>query len=169
MPLADFHAIVAQDVVRRGGVKIKVRHRAFQQQIDAGELHLAVTLFDGDALALGAVHLCRLDALKPRHRVVRARGKLGETLFVHIHLGRFHAGKQRDAVTRVIGGRLHLARQGEHVGIQPVVQQRGFIEFLFSVQRLRLFQHNRKAFDVADKHGQGNLGHGYGHGGSPWG
>ena len=76
--------------------------------------------------------------------------QVGQALFVVLRLGRFHAREERRAVARVIGRLLDLPCEAEHVRVEPVVQERSFVEFLLRVERLRLLQAAGEAVQAAD-------------------
>src|SRR5262245_28682906 len=61
--LAEIHAVVAHNVVGGRDVEIEVRQRAVLQQVHAFELLFPGRRLDRETLALGAVHLPRVDRL----------------------------------------------------------------------------------------------------------
>src|SRR6185503_7236142 len=78
--LAERHAVVAQDVVRRGDVEVEVRVRVAEQVVEALEAQLPRAHLEHHLARLGAVDPVRLDRLDELERPGDARLQIGERL-----------------------------------------------------------------------------------------
>src|SRR4051812_5067989 len=102
--LADLDAALPDDVVSGGGVKIKVRQAAAQQQALAGEVRdVPVRRGELDFLAVGTVDLALLDSLQKRDGFGDALFELGERRLLGSELRSFLAGQHPGAIDGVIG------------------------------------------------------------------
>src|SRR6202034_2687459 len=77
--LADFDAAMAQDVVSRGAVEIKIRQRISQEQRLSGEVaRRSARERDLDRLVLAAVDLRSLETFDEVDRLGQPLAELGE-------------------------------------------------------------------------------------------
>src|SRR5450830_531383 len=122
--LADFHAVVAEDVVSGGDVEEEVLHAVVQQVGFAGEtLFLWRARTQHDFTAVGAVELFRLEAVDEGDGFVQARLQVGEAGFVVFVRRHFDIGQARRHAFGEVGGDLHLAGQVQHVREQARLQE----------------------------------------------
>src|SRR5437660_1526674 len=121
--LADLDAETAQDVVSGSRVEIEIRHREVIEVVLGAEVTRLAARGDGDLLVLSSVELVGLEALQEIDRFVDPRLHLGEAVVDRRQARHFDPGGAPGA-KRVLARLPHLAGKGEHVWVEPPVQER---------------------------------------------
>jgi hypothetical protein len=121
--LADLDAVVAQDGVGGAGVEIQVGQHEIEQVAKTREVRLAPGQPEIDVARFAAVDLIGAEPLHEGDGPGDARLQFGEAGFVVIPARHFGAGQTRSTALDDVGRDLHLARQREHVGCQPRIDE----------------------------------------------
>src|SRR5258706_9155530 len=157
--LGELDAVVAQDAVGGGDVAIEIRQRKAEQVLHPLPLHFARTQLDGQVLLLAAVDLRRLERLDEGHRLRDARLELGGRLLGILVLRHLDARQPRHRALRRVAGDLHLAREREHVRIEPASGQHQRVDFFCFGVRLHLVENAGKVVQGVDEARRARLVH----------
>src|SRR5882762_3770113 len=137
--LADFDAVVAQDAVGGGGVKVEIREREIIEVLLSLQRQ-GVGRADRkrNVASLSALELFRLERLDIVDGPGEPRLELIEALF-GVGGGRHLAAREaRAALSSEVADKLDLARQRQHVRVQPRAEQHLGRNILRLAVRLRL-------------------------------
>lgn len=157
----------AREGAGSGDVEIEIRIGKIEQVLHALEGVILLAELERD-VALGAgVDLRRRDAVDESDGLGDARLEFGYGLLVVFVLGHLDAAQARHRAFRQVAGHLHLARQREHVGIQPERGQRGGIQIFCIDMGLRLVEQRGKIVEHVNEARRAGGIHGDGHGGFP--
>src|SRR5438034_2778055 len=114
--LADLHAVVAEDVVGRDGMKKEVGQRKVQQIVLPGKTHFLAAQLEYDRPPLAAGDDVGAKALQKNGGLGDARLQFRKSGF-GILVTRYLGASQPCATTLCrVGRRLHLSGQRKHVG-----------------------------------------------------
>src|SRR5260370_37567740 len=133
----DFDAVVAQDAVGGGGVKVEIRERKIIEELLSLQRHgVAGADREADVSRVGALERFRLERLDIVDGFCEARLELIEGLF-SIGRGRHLAAcEARAAFSSEVADKLDLARQRQHVRIEPRAEQHLGLDVLRHAVRL---------------------------------
>ena len=114
---SDFDTTLADNVVSRRGVKVKIRQAVSQQKTLTGELPcLPAWEGNADVLSLRAVDLVLFDVFEIIDSFGDPVFQLGDRGLIVRKLQKLFAGQAARRVGGMIGRRPDLPRQIEHVG-----------------------------------------------------
>src|ERR1700687_2782998 len=124
IPLADFHAIVAQDAVGGRGVEVEIRKRKIIEELLALQRHgVGPAHRKGNLAGIPTLELFRLERLYIINRPGEPLLEFIEGLF-GIGSGRYLALREpRTALSGEIANKLDLFTERQHVRIQPRAEQ----------------------------------------------
>src|SRR6266481_839831 len=132
-------------------MEIKVRHCQVIKVDLGAEVARLAALGDGDLRIFSAVELVGAQALEEVDCLVDPRLHLGEAVVDGRKLGRRDTGGTPGA-EGVLARLPDLPGEGEHVGVEPPVQQRVFIPLLRRRGRLALLDHPLQAAEQLQKY-----------------
>src|SRR5689334_22687169 len=105
--LAEFHAVVTQDVVGGGDVEKVIWHQEVQQVLHALEVHVAARSLQRDGGFFSPVNLGSGESLHVGNGLVDAGEQLGKAGLDVFELGRLGTGEARGTALGHVGGELH--------------------------------------------------------------
>src|ERR1700746_2518619 len=117
--LADFNAVVTDDVVGGGAVEEEVRQTEMQQVGLSLERHLPLAGLPADVLVFRAVELRRGESLDEIERLRNPRLGLGERRVGIGERRQVHAGQTARRIAPEISRLTDLAAKREHIREQP--------------------------------------------------
>jgi hypothetical protein len=103
------------------------------------------------------------EALKPLTKSIALVSRAPSSVKLVSVLANASAGETRGDVDRVIGRRAHLAHQRKHIGKQPRVEQRRWIDLLRLAMGGRLVEHDAECGEKLNEDRHGNFVHRHGH------
>src|SRR5580693_4095049 len=156
--LADLDAETAQDVVCRGCVKIEIRHCEVVEVVLGAEVARLTALGNRHLRVFPAVELVGLEALQEIDRLVDPRLHFGKAVVDGGKFGHRDAGGASGA-EGVLARLTHLAGEGEHVGMEPPIEQRILFPLVCSGVRLGFFDDSLEATEQLQKYRHGGVVH----------
>ena len=133
-------------------MEIKIRHREVIEVVLGAEIARLAAGGDGDLLVLPPVELVGLEALQEIDGLVDARLHLGEAV-VDCRQARHLDPGGAPGAKGVLARLPHLAGEGEHVRVEPPVQDRVLFPLMGCRVRLGLFDHALQAAEQLQEYG----------------
>ena len=156
--LADVDTETAENIVSRGDMEIKVRHRQVIEVDLGAEVARLAALGDGDLRILSAVELVGAQALEEVDRLVDARLHLRQAVIDGGKFGHRDTGGASGA-EGMLARLPDLPGEGEHVGVKPPVQKCVLIPLLRRRGRFALLDHSLQAAEQLQKYRHGCVIH----------
>src|ERR1700722_15742110 len=137
--LADFDAVMPENVVRGGGVEVEIRQREMAEELLSLHRHgLVGASGKSDIAGVGAVELRRLERLDIIGGIAEPLLQLLEGLFGVGRRRHFAMGQPCAALGGEIAGELNLLAQRQHIREQPRAEQHLGLDVLCLAMRFGL-------------------------------
>src|SRR5262245_14750021 len=147
-------------------MEVEIRPREGEQVLHALEGLVLAAQLEDDLLLLAAVQLRGLHGGHEVQRLLDARLQLLEGLLGVLVLRDLHAREARDRALGRVAGDLHLAREREHVRVEPPAGQHQRVDLAGLAVRLRLGEDRGEVLQHAGEARRARLRHRNRHRGS---